>query len=600
MHAIKITTFTVPDELKKIAQQWNLPIDAIDFDVLSYVTQYRGAIDEDWRTLEGDNLSEITTEVEIRSPLLLIRQEYQILIRPFTPHPYFDLRFALASDKYRSKLIAIVDPSSSLPLKKGLQEYLKETISRKKLRSGFMIGITDGSLEKEINAMLLKIQKEGPLKEPYRLPIAHFFPPTAPTNDNVILHYKKTQRSNNLLDGVEVDELIFEYILPQNGIDGRSCTGKHIHVGNPLIRYANTINTDPQSIRAEEDHHSIRFYATKSGFVERKNGLFTISQDLHLKSASFKSTGSLEAGSEKEINIKIGAGEEDNDAVGSGVNIDVQTLDVKGTVGSNTKIQACEVTIGAQTHKKSFIEVEGTATIHLHRGNLKAKDATIDILEAGIVEAQTVHVKSMSGGEIIAQRVIIDVLYSNAKITALESIEIKRIAGDGNDLIINPRAISSYLEEITALEDELARKQLDLRERGTKYLQKELLLQEDRTRIQRTIDNINTATRQNREPLKSDKERLTHYKSGVESLKNEAIMIKAQEDALHAFERKLDHLYDADLQAVVTHHKTYDGHTRVQFIDPKTRRTYSVSPKGNITHIRLHKEGDEKKFFFES
>ncbi|MDP2078566.1 MAG: FapA family protein [Sulfuricurvum sp.] len=600
MHTIKITTFTVPAELKKIAQQWNLPVDAIDFDVLSYGTQYKGAIDEDWCTLDGNDLGEITTEVEIRSPLLLIRQEYQLLIRPLVPHPYFDFRFTMASDKYKSKLVAIVDPSSILPLKKGLQEYLKETINRKKLRSGFMIGITDGSLEKEINAMLLKIQKEGPLTEPYRLPIAHFFPPAAPINDNVILHYKKIQRSNNLLDGVEVDDLILEYILPQNGVDGRSCTGEYIHVGDPLIRYAKAINTDSQSIRAEEDHHSIRFYATKSGFVERKNGLFTISQDLHLKNASFKSTGSLEAGSEKEINIKIGAGEEGDDAVGSGVNIDVQTLDVKGTIGSNTKIQACEVTIGAQTHKKSFIEVEGNATIHLHRGNLKAKDAIIDILEAGTVEAQTVYVKSMSGGEIIAQRVIIDVLYSNAKITALESIEIKSIVGDGNDLIINPRAIPSYLEQITVLEDELARKQLELREKGKKYLQQELLLKEDRTRIQRTIENINIASRQNREPLKSDKERLTQYKSAVESLKNEAVMIKAQEDALNAFERKLDRLYEADLQAVVTHHKAYDGNTRVQFIDPKTRRTHSTSPKGNITHIRLHKEGDEKKFFFES
>lgn len=600
MHALKITTFKVLDELKKIARQWNLPVEAIDFDVLSYETHYRGAIDEDWHTLDGNSLSEITTEVEIRSPLLLIRQEYELIVRPLVPNPHFDLHFTMASDKYKSKLVAIIDPSSKIPLKKGLQEYLKEIIDRKKLRSGCMIGITDGSLEKEINAMLLKIQKEGPLREPYRLPIAHFYPPTAPINDNVILHYKKIPRSNNLLHGVEADELIFEYILPQNGVDGRSCTGEHIHVGDPLIRYANSISIDPQTIRAEEDHHSIRFYAIRSGFIERKNGIFTVSQDLHLKTASFKSTGSLEAGSEKEINIKIGTGKMGDDAVGSGVNIDVQTLSVKGTVGSNTKIQASELTIGAQTHKKSFMKVEENATIHLHRGNLKAKNATIDILEAGTVEAETVYVKSMSGGEIIAQRVIIDVLYSNAKITALESIEVKSIVGNGNDLIINPRAISSYLEQITVLEAELTRKQFDVRKRGKEYLQKELHLKEDRIRIQRTIDNINTATRQNREPLKSDKERVTHYKSAVESLKNESIMIKAQEEAIHAFERKLDRLYEADLQAVVTHNKTYDGHTRIQFIDPKNHKVYSISPVGKITHIRLHKEGDEKKFFLES
>ncbi|MDP3120061.1 MAG: hypothetical protein Q8N01_06575 [Sulfuricurvum sp.] len=600
MDSIQISTFNIQNELKKIAQQEHLPLEAISFDLLSYQTQYKGIVDEDWKALEGDKLEDVTTEVEIRSKIFLVRQEYYIKVYPATQHPYFDLRFSIAFNKYRTKIVAVIDPASKIPLKKGIQEYLKETIYRKKLRNGYLVGITDQTLDQEIKSLLLKIQKEGPLKEPYRLPIATFYSPTLPVNDNIILHYKKIQRENNLVDGVAVDDLIFEYIFAINGIDGRSCTGEHIPVGEPLIRYGHAIGIDSQTLRAEEDHHSIRFYATKSGFVERKNGLFTISQDLHLKSASFKSTGSLEAGSEKEINIKIGAGEEDGDAIGAGVNIDVQTLDVKGTIGSNTKIQACEVTIGAQTHKKSLIEVEENATIHLHRGNLKAKNATINILEAGTVEAQTVYVKNMSGGEIIAQRVIIDVLYSNAKITALESIEIKSIEGNGNELIINPRAIPSYYDKINVLESDLANKQFEVQKKGKEYLEKELSLQEQHVRIAQTIEKVNQAIRENRLPNKADKVRVMQYNHALETLKNEGIMIKAQEEAIHSLQRKLDGLYDADLHAVVTHRKEYNGHTRIQFVDPKTAKIHAVSPHGNITHIRLHKEGDEKKFFFES
>jgi hypothetical protein len=600
LDTIHISTFNVLDELKKIAQQESLPLEAIDFDLLSYQTQYKGIVDEDWKALEGDDLKGVATEVEIRSKIFLLRQEYYIKIHPVRQNPHFNLRFTMASDKYKSKLVAIVDPSSSLPLKKGIQEYLKETIYHKKLRNGYMVGITDGNLEKEIHAMLLKIQKEGPLKEPYRLPIATFYSPTLPVNDNIILHYKKIQRENNLVDGVAVDDLIFEYIFAQNGIEGRSCTGEHIPVDEPLIRYQHAIGIDSQTIRAEEDHHSIRFYATKSGFVERKNGIFGISQDLHLKSASFKTTGSLEAGSEKEINIQIGEGEEGDDAIGAGVNIDVQTLDVKGTVGSNTKIQACELTIGAQTHKKSLIEVEENASIHLHRGNLKAKNATINILEAGTVEAKTIYVKNMSGGEIIAERVIIDVLYSNAKITALESIEIKSIEGNGNELIINPRAIPSYYDQISVLENDLAGKQFELQKKGKEYLQREVTLQEQHRRIEPIIQKVNHAIRENRVPNKADKVRIMQYNHAIQTLKNEEIMIKAQEEAIHALERKLDGLYDADLHAVVTHRKEYNGHTRVQFIAPKTGKVHAISPNGNVTHIRLHKEGDEKKFFFES
>ncbi|MFA6187837.1 MAG: hypothetical protein WC680_01005 [Sulfuricurvum sp.] len=600
MDPITISTFNVADELKNIAQQWHLPLDGVDFDLLSYQTQYKGILDEDWQVLEGDNLEQATTEVEIRSKIFLLRQEYQITVHPAVPHPHFDLRFSFAFNKYRTKIVAVVNPASKIPLKKGIKEYLKESIYRKKMRNGYMIGITDRTLDQEINAMLLKIQKEGPLSAPYHLPIATFFSPVPPSNDNIILHYKKIQRENNLVDGVEVDDLIFEYIFAIDGLDGRSCSGEHIHVGEPLIRYQNAISIDPQTIRAEEDHRSIRFYATRSGFVERKSGSFTVSQDLYLKSASFKGTGALEAGQEKEINIKIGDGEDGDDAIGSGVNIDVQTLDVKGTVGSNTKIQACEVTIGAQTHKKTLIEVQENATIHLHRGNLKAKNATIEILEAGTIEAETVYVKNMSGGEIIAQRVIIDVLYSNAKITALESIEIKSIEGNGNELIINPRAIPSYFDQINVLEIELASKQFELQQKGKEYLQKEATLQEQHVRIKRTMENINQALSENRTPLKADQVRVMQYKNAVASLKNEEVMIKAHEDVIHAFEEKLDKLYEADLHAVVTHHKAYDGHTRIQFIDPKTHKVYAVSPVGKVTYIKLHKEGDEKKFFFES
>ncbi|MDP3301002.1 MAG: hypothetical protein Q8S36_03440 [Sulfuricurvum sp.] len=600
MDTIHISTFNVLDELKRIAQQEHLPLEAIDFDLLSYQTQYKGIVDEDWKALEGDNLEEVTTEVEIRSKIFFLRQEYYIKVHPAIQNPHFDLRFSMAFNKYRTKIVAVIDPASKIPLKKGIQEYLKEAIYRKKLRNGYLVGITDQTLDQEIKALLLKIQKEGPLKEPYRLPIATFYSPTLPVNDNIILHYKKIQRENNLVDGVAIDDLIFEYILPQDGIDGRNCMGEHIHVGEPLIRYQHAIGIDSQSIRAEEDHQSIRFYATKSGFVERKNGLFTISQDLHLKSASFKSTGSLEAGSEKEINIKIGEGEEGDDAIGAGVNIDVQTLDVKGTVGSNTKIQACEVTIGAQTHKKSLIEVEENATIHLHRGNLKAKNATINILEAGTVEAKTIYVKNMSGGEIIAERVIIDVLYSNAKITALESIEIKSIEGNGNELIINPRVIPSYYDQISGLESDLASKQFELQKKGKEYLQKEVALQEQYRHIEPIIQKVNQAIQQNRIPNKADKVRVMQYNYFAETLKNEEIMIKAQEETIHALERKLDGLYDADLHAVITHRKEYNGHTRVQFISPKTGKIHAVSPNGSVTHIRLHKEGDEKKFFFES
>jgi len=600
LHAKKITTSSVPQELTRAAQEWHLPLDEIDFDILEYRTYYRGTIDEDWQTLRASRLEEITTENEIRSATFFLRQEYQILIRPLQIHPLFDLRFNIATDKQKTKAIAIIDPSSKIPLKKGIQERIKAAVYRKKLRAGFMIGITDGNLDQEINRMLLKIQKEGALELLYRMPIAEFFPPTLPVDDTVLLHYKKIQRQNNLVDGVEPDDLILEYVFATRGRDGRSCTGEHIHVGEPLIRYANAITIDPESIRAQEDERSIRYYATQSGYVERKNGIFGIGHELRLEGASFKKTGSIEAGSEKDIHIKIQHQDQSKDAIGTGVNIDVQKLDVNGTIGNNTKIQAREVSIGAQTHKNSQIDVEENATIHLHRGHLKAKEATIEILEAGRVEAETVRVQKMSGGEIIAQRVFIDTLYSNAKITALESIEIKTILGDGNNLIINPYAIPAYQEQITALDNDLKIKTSELQQLSKDFISREFAWKEKVSRIQFLQERINTAVQEKRTPLKADTIHVQQHQKEGEELNKQRSLLHENEAMLHSMEQKLEKLYDADLHARISYYGEYDGHTLIQFIDPRTHHPYSVTPHGKVTHITLRKEGDTKKFLFES
>lgn len=121
-----------------------------------------------------------------------------------------------------------------------------------------------------------------------------------------------------------------------------------------------------------------------------------------------------------------------------------------------------ELKIDAQTHKKSEIHVSETANVHLHRGNLKAKDAHINILESGKVEADTIHIQKMMGGEIIGRVIHIDTLYSNARIIALESITIQKIEGDGNNLIIDAHAIASYHKQIVDLEAEAKAKTTEL------------------------------------------------------------------------------------------------------------------------------------------
>lgn len=593
-----VVSENVTKDLKRAAIAQRVPVENLDFDLLSYDTYFKETTDEEWQQLREENLLLQTTEIEVRSPHFELRQEYQIHIRLEKPHPYLDLHFSIATDKTKSKVIAIIDPSSKIPLKKGVQEWVKEAIIRKMLRHGLMIGLYDQDLEKEITRLIIKIQKEGPLKFLYRLPIGEFFLPIPPINDKVILHYKEANKTNSLIEGVHPGDLILEYVLPKFGRDGRACSGEHIAVPDPSTKYANFIVIDPETVRSEQDEESIRFFATVSGFVERKNGIIYISQELQIESASLKKTGSIETGLDKDVSLKINKKVDSEDAVGMGVNIDVLKLDVSGTVGGNSKIQACEVNIGAQTHKKSQIQVTENANIHLHRGNLKAKEANINILEAGKVEADVIRIQKMVGGEIIAREVHIDTLYSNARVTALESITIQNIEGDGNDLIIDPHAIESYHDMITELEIGIRDKNSRIQTESKDFLSRKLALKEKNSRIKEIQERVLIKQKRGELPLKADLVRLQQYKSEAESLQEFSEKLKELETEIHTMQEKLESLYEADLHALITHFGVYNGHTRILFIDPKTRKEYTFSPDRQIIKIRLKKEDDEKKFYF--
>lgn len=594
------TSTNVMADLLQTANAVGIPEDNLDFDLLSYETYFKGTVDEDWQNLRDCALLDRTTENEIRSKIFLIRQEYQIRIREYKAHPYLDLRFSLATDKYKSKIVAIIEPSSNIPLKKGVQEWLKEAIKVKMLRHELLIGLYDNNLDREINRLLLKIQKEGPLTSLYKLPIGDFFPPVPPIDDSIILHFKQNKESKSFIDGVQPGELIFEYIFPKHGRDGRGCDGSFIEVAEPKVKYASYIVINEETIYSEEDASSIRFYAKVSGFVERKGGVFTISQELRIETANFKKTGSIETGLEKEVSLKINRKVSNEDSVGSGVTIDVQKLDVSGTVGGNAKIQACELNIGAQTHRNSQINVTEVANIHLHRGNLKAKEANIDILETGKIEADIVRIKKMVGGEITAREVHIDLLYSNARITALESITIGTIEGEGSKIIIDPHSITSYHDKISALEidirDKISRMQIESKE----FAHRQINFKEKNDRIKQIQQRVISAQKAGSEPMKADMIRLQQYKIEAESLKQSHEHIKLAEEHLTALKEELNKLYQADLHAVVTHHGIHNGKNRIIFIDPKTRQEYAISPEGKVTHIRLRLDGDEKKILLES
>ena len=55
------------------------------------------------------------------------------------------------------------------------------------------------------------------------------------------------------------------------------------------------------TVLKRESNDNITYFAKTAGYVKNERGLLSISKELLLTSASFKGTGSIETGKEKEI-----------------------------------------------------------------------------------------------------------------------------------------------------------------------------------------------------------------------------------------------------------------------------------------------------------
>lgn len=593
------TSSNITEMLNEAAKDKKISKAEVDFDLLSVRTFIQSTQNPEW-TLIQEPLEKMFDEQMLKSDTLLIRQDYEINIRPYVTNQLLQhVEIELLSNKEKSKVIAIFKKGSIFPCDKNLAKLLKREINRKKVRLGFLIAHFEAGLNASLIKLANVIKCNTPLQKDVRISIAESPGAILSIDDAIIKHYEKTQQqTKSFIDGVNPNELIFEYIKPQYGTNGRSCDGKLITVLEPKILYKE-YKADEESVYTEEDETSVKYYSKVNGYVKNIAGVISISKEMSISSASFRNTGSIETGENKDISIHIDNKNSSDDAVGSGVRIDVKELNVKGTIGSNTKVKANQLSVGEQTHRNSQLEAVENANINLHRGNLKAKTVQINILENGTVTADDIHVKKMLGGEIIGERVIVEELTSNALIIASESIEIITISGEHNKLIINPNKIESFHKQVETLKTTLKTNKaivMDLKKEYTKNLieHKEQI---DRIKVFQT--RVIEATKNSKIPNKADMIRIREYKEKSEKIKSDGEHVHTIENKIMVAELELQKLYEAELHAKITHQGSYNGSTQVLFLDVKTSQEYSIFPEGVYKKIVLIKDGIDKKISLE-
>ena len=578
------TSHSIVKSLLEFAKDRKIDVRTLDFELLSFETLMKREIDLEYKVIK--ETKHLSKDDFLNSSTLFV-QEYSINVLPLK-RVAKEIQISLAANKLKTKAIVTILPGS-LFRKDLTLEKVKEMIWLKKLRAGLYIDIFEPNLDAQITKLIKIVPPDKPLSKELKFTVALGIDPIPPVDGQIEkLYEEKNSQSNSIIDSVDKGELIVRYLKEKDGSNGRSCDGKYIQMREP--RTKNLMPIIDETILTNENKDFIEYFANDDGYISHVGQKLTISKTLKLEGADFKYTANIDGGdSSKDVSVHIAHKKSHSeDAVGSGVTINVKDLNIDGSVGSNVNISAQELKIDAQTHKNSKIDVQNSANVKLHRGDMRANDAEIDILESGKITAhRSIHVKKMLGGEAIAPIVIVDELLSNATIIASEYIEIRSLNGTNNKLIINPDAIESHHKELEELQNKAKAKIAELKSISADLDERlqEHLKQTDRMKTfqQRVLKSQKAG----QTPMKQDIIRIKEFKRNSIKLQTEKEYIKLQQHTMNESNAEIEKIQNKDLHAKIVSRSEYDGHSKVIFVNMKTKEEILIMPEGKIETISL-------------
>ncbi|WP_345978487.1 flagellar assembly protein A [Sulfurimonas sp. HSL3-2] len=503
-----ISTENVAKELIHIAASNRVDLSTLDFNLLEMETLTRkksASKEEVFSEITEQELKEIGKSNLLLDQNFEIKQNYEIEVFTKKENPLYDkFHFSIGVNATMCKVYLTIKEGSFLAHHQNFEEEFLGLLNKKKIRANILVGIFDDMVPdviKKLNSSLL-VNERMTFGKTEPILVAESIEPVPTINDEVILHFREKNKKEdtdkvdyskrNFIQSVVKDELLIEYIKPKKGTPGRNCRGEFIDVPEPTANNVPTFKVS-DNISVVETEDTTEYRANKNGYIVFENETYEIKDELDVTEISFKTTGSIETELDADVSLKVKETDAMKDAVGTGMEVEVSELDVEGNIGPKARVIGKRVKIDGQTHKTSYIDA-ADLTINVHKGTARGDEVHITRLEQGVVVANSVDIKQAIGGNITAKEVVVDLLGSNALVTASHIIEIKKMQGSENRFVIDPLAVESVDEDVGRKENKLD--ELD---------QKIKRLKQDR-------DKYTEMLKKNESTFLEIKKRLMHYK----------------------------------------------------------------------------------------
>jgi len=484
-----VRTQNVAKEIQKIAKSYEMSPMQLDFNLLDTTTYTRmndGAKETEWESVEDKELYELDDETALLNPNFQIKQTYEIEVYSLDNEKLSicpDLKIAVGANASKCKVYLSIAAGSKINYSQSLDEDLKTLIEKRKVRAGILINIFDEMVKHVISKISAQARVDGLVvyEKAETILISEGFEPTATIDDNLIIHYEKNKNttdensrvdysSRGFIQSVKKDELLIEYIKPRVGAPGRNCRGEFMQPSDPIIANEVTFNVD-DTIKVVESDESIEYHANENGYIALEDNTYTIKTDMDVGEISFKTTGNINSGVDSDVSLNVSETDEQKDAIGTGMSVEVSEIDIEGNVGSNAKVVALRASVAGQTHKTAMIKAD-KLDINIHKGKARGKKISITRLEHGDVEGENVEITQALGGHIRAKTIDIEICASHVHATASKYIEIKKLQGSENSFTIDPllkKDAQEGLEDNQELIKELKNSVKDIQKEIKKY-----------------------------------------------------------------------------------------------------------------------------------
>ncbi|MDR0579655.1 MAG: hypothetical protein LBG21_03530 [Campylobacteraceae bacterium] len=268
-------------------------------------------------------------------------------------------------------------------------------------------------------------------------------------------------------------------------------------------------------------------------------------------------------------------------------------LSIDESVGKDD-IKALHVEVKKSTHKKSCITAEQVC-VNEHYGEIIGGDVEINYLKGGKVTANTAIIDTLQSGNVTANYVHINNLGSNNKIVSTNTIEINKIEGRKNTLVVKPSIDKNVLNKLSSLYDRVAlfkrelskiSNQLDSKLKEIEGQKRDV--QQHKVEIEKTRQNGDIPGIDLLMSVKGFNMNIKEYDTLIDAIKGLEKYIKEDEDE---FSKLQD---DIILNGKIIIHSSCKENNNILFVLPEYDLQYNIIKNDNINEVYLKYNGSDK------